>query len=81
MGFFNTTKKIYSDDFRKSLRNISVLSPKEREYLEKVFEKSLKGGLSKFEIKKQCGELKYKNGDPLESTEVEKVKKKLLENF
>jgi len=81
MGFFGVTKKIYSDDFRKSLRNVSVLSSKEREYLEKVFKNSLKDGLSKFEIEKQCRKLKHKHGDLLEPIEVEKVKKKLLENF
>ena len=79
--FFDTTKKIYRDDFRKALQKISELSDKERTYVRKVFKDDLKDGLSKFEIKKRCGKLKYKTGDLLESSEVRKIKEKLLNYF
>ena len=85
MGLFDllgaSSQKIYSDDFRNALRKISALSPKEREYVEKAFKDDLKGGLSKFEIKERCRKLGRKTGDPLESSEVDKIKKELLKYF
>jgi len=86
MGLFDlfslgTSKKIYRDKFRKKLRGISDLSDKERAYTEEVFDKEIEGGLSKFEIKKKCKEIKHKTGDILEPSEVEKIKEKLLEHF
>jgi len=78
---FDTSKKIYREKFDKALRQIPELSDKERAYVKNVFQDSLKGGLSKFELKKEIGRLKYKTDDLLDSFEVEKIKKKLMEYF
>ncbi len=85
MGLFDllgaSSRKMYSRDFRKQLRKISVLSSKEQGYVERAFQNDLKGGLSKFEIKERCRKLRHKTGDPLEPSEVEKIKKELLKYF
>ena len=85
MGIFDllgvSSKKIYRDKFRKALRKISELSDKERAYVEEAFKDELKDGLSKFELKERCYKLKHKTGDLLESSEVRKIKEKLLEHF
>jgi len=79
--FFDSSKKIYRREFEKALRQIPELSDKERAYVKDVFQGALKDGLSKFELKKEIGRLKYKANDPLDSFEVEKIKKKLMEYF
>jgi len=79
--FFPNVKKIYRDDFKKALRKIPQLSPSERAYIEGVFDNSLKDGLSKSEFKKEINQLKHNSNDPLDSFEVEKLKKKLMEYF
>lgn len=79
--FFDSSKKIYRWDFRKALRQISVLSDKERAYTEKMFESDLEGGLSKFEIAERCRRIMHQPGDILEPGEVEKIKEKLLKYF
>lgn len=81
MGLFSSTKKIYRDDFRKVLRSIPQLSPQERAYVEGIFQDSLKGGLSKEELKREIGQLKHNANDPLDSFEVRKLKEKLLESL
>lgn len=85
MGIFDllgiSDKKIHRSDFRKALRQISELSPKERAYVKEVFKNDLKDGLSKFEIKERCHKLMHKTGDPLEPFEVIKIKEKLLKYF
>ncbi len=78
---FDRSKKIYREKFENALRNIPELSDKERAYVKDVFQGALKGGLSKFELKKEIGRLRYKPDDPLDSFEVEKIKKKLMEYF
>ena len=79
--FFPNIKKIYKDDFKKALRNIPQLSPTEQAYVQGVFQDSLKNGLSKAELKKEISQLKRNSSDPLDSFEVEKLKKKLMEYF
>ncbi len=85
MGIFDllgaSSKKIYRKDFNKALHQISALSPKEKAYIKEVFKSSLGGGLSKFEIKKRCGQLMHKTGDLLEPSEVKKIRDKLLKYF
>lgn len=86
MGLFDllfpgSSKKIYREDFRKALRQISDLSDKERTYVEQSFAGDLEGGLSEFELKERCRRLMYHPGDILESSEVEKIKEKLLKYF
>lgn len=78
---FDRSKKIYRREFEKTLRRIPELSDKERAYVKDVFQNSLEGGLSKFELKKEIGRLRYKPNDPLDSFEVEKIKQKLMEYF
>ena len=80
MGFF-PSKKIYRNDFKKTLRKIPQLSPDERHYVEGVFNDSLRDGLSEYEIKKEISRLKRVSGDPMDSFEIEKLKNKLLEHF
>ncbi len=79
--FFPNIKNIYRDDFKKALRKIPQLSRNERDYIESVFDNSLKNGLSKSELKKEISQLKQNTNDPLDSFEVEKLKKKLMEYF
>lgn len=86
MGLFDllfpdSSKKIYRDDFRAALRMISELSDSERAYVEESFNKELKDGLSKFELKTRCTHLMHKSGDNLESSEIKKIKEKLLKYF
>lgn len=79
--FFPNIKKIYRDDFKKALRGIPQLSQNERAYVESVFDNSLKNGLSKSELKKEINQLKRNSSDSLDSFEVKKLKKKLMEYF
>ena len=46
-----------------------------------VFQKSLKNGLSEFELKKEINRLKYNYKDPLEPSEVKKIKEKLSKSL
>ncbi len=79
--FTDTTKKISRSDFEKSLRQIPELSDRERAYVEGVFQSALRDGLSKYELKQEISSLRHNSNDPLDSFEVEKIKKKLLEYF
>ena len=79
--FFSTTKKIYRDKFKKIMRSVPELSKSERIYTESVFQNALKGGLTKGELKKEISRLKRISGDPLDSSELEKLKNKLLEQL
>lgn len=79
--FPDSGKRIYREDFRKALRQISDLSDKERAYAEEAFGSDLEGGLSEYEIKERCQKLMHKPGDSLESGEVAKIKEKLLKYF
>lgn len=78
---FESGKKISRLDFENALRNIPELSDRERAYVSGVFQDSLKGGLSKFELKKEISRLRHKPDDPLDSFEVEKIKQKLMTYF
>ena len=80
-AFANTTKKISRSDFEKTLRKIPELSDQERAYVEGVFQRALKDGLSKYELKQEIGRLKHNPNDPLDAFEVEKIKKKLMAYF
>ena len=70
-GLLDSTKKISRADFEKALRNIPELSEKERAYIEGVFQDSLRDGLTKDELRR------HNPNDPLDSFEIEKIKKKL----
>jgi len=78
MGLFSSSgKKINRDEFKKVLHSIPELSDIERSYTEGIFQDSLKDGISKEELKKEIYRLKRNSNDPLDSNEVEKLKKKL----
>lgn len=79
--FFSITKKIYQDEFKKILRSVPEFSESERAYTESVFQDALKGGLTKGELKREISRLKRISGDPLDSSELEKLKSKLLEKL
>lgn len=79
--FFDSTKKISRADFEKALRKIPELSDKERAYVSGVFQDSLRDGLSKDELKREISQLRHNFNDPLDSFEVEKIKKKLMTYF
>ena len=81
MVIFDSTKKIYREDFKKSIRDIPDLSEKEQTYVKGVFQKSLKGGLTKYEVKREIDRLKHKSKDPLTRREVGKLKEKLEEGL
>lgn len=79
--FFKDSKKIYRRDFQKTLKSIPKLSLKERQYVKGVFDKSLKGGLSEYKLKKEISRLRHDSADPLTPFEVKKLKEKLGEHF
>ncbi len=86
MGLFDlffpgSSKKIYREDFRKALRQISDLSDEERAYAERAFSGDMEGGLSKFEIQERCKRLMHEPDDLLEPEEIEKIREKLLSYF
>ena len=81
MGLFDSSKKIYRKDFKKILRDVPKLSKKEQAYVNDVFEKSLKGGLTEFELKKEIDRIKHVSDDPLEPSEVKRVKNKVMEHL
>jgi len=80
--FFSSGKKINREEFRKVLRSIPDLSDMERSYVEGIFQDSLKeNGISKEELQNEIRDLKHNSNDPLDSYEVEKIKRKLEEYF
>jgi len=82
MGILSpTSKKIYRDEFEKVLRGIPDLSDEERHYASGVFQDSLKGGLTKEELKREILRLRHNPTDPLDYSEVEKIKQKLTEQL
>ncbi len=80
--FFQGSKKIKEDEFKKAVKSIPELSDKEKMYVEGLFQDALEGsGITKEELKKEIKELKKDFNDPLDSNEVEKVKRKLESLF
>lgn len=75
------SKKIYQGQFNQALRSISDISEEERKYLNEVFSNDLKDGLTGYELKQRIEKLRYKTDDILDPYEVEKVKKKLMEEL
>lgn len=75
---FGQSKKIHGRDFNKALGKISNLSSSERKYLNQVFKNDLAGGLSEYELKQRISKLRHNSDDPLDSWEVEQVRRKLL---
>lgn len=79
--FGDSSKKIYKKDFNKALKQVSDISEEERKYLNEVFKKDLEDGLSVYEIKQRIEKLHHISDDPLDSGEVEQVRKKLMGEF
>jgi len=74
----DTTKKIYRREFNQALGKVSNLSKEEKKYLNEVFKGDLNDGLSEYELRQRINKLRYNATDPLDSYDVEQVKKKLL---
>ncbi|MEK7629949.1 MAG: hypothetical protein AAB432_01015 [Patescibacteria group bacterium] len=81
MGFFSSDKTLYREKLGILLNQISALSPEEKEYVKAIFGKYAADGISKFEAEKAIRELKFNFSDNLDSTEVEKIKIKILSFF
>jgi len=81
MIFFPDKDKIYREEFKQLLYKIPVLSPQERAYVLGHFQDALKNGLDKYELRREIEQLKRIHSDELDSSEINKLKKKLLENF
>lgn len=71
-------KRIYRDEFNKTLGNMPDISRKERDYLNKAFNKELVDGLTPWELKQKIGQLHFNKKDELDRWELESVKKRLL---
>ena len=65
----------------KLLREITALSPEEREYVEAAFSRFQSNGISKLEAEQVIRGLKLNFKDTLEQSEVEKIKLKILSFF
>lgn len=76
MGFFSG-KIIYKEQFKKMLWQIPELSPKERSYLEGVFQNDLRDGLNKEELRKKIYQLERNYSDDIDYKELGKLKDKL----
>ncbi|MDO8486622.1 MAG: hypothetical protein Q7S77_02935 [Candidatus Staskawiczbacteria bacterium] len=78
---FEDKKRIYKQEFNEILHSIADISPKEREYLNQIFSSDIVDGLTEFELRAKISRLSYKQGDILETSELEEVKRKVLEKF
>ncbi len=78
---FEPKKRINKYEFNKILNSITDISNEEQAYLNQVFDKDLSSGLTEFELKEKINKLQSNKGDILDQWELEKVKKKILEQF
>ena len=74
-------KRIYKQEFNKILKYTPGISPKEREYLNKVFASDLVDGLTEWELKQRINHLKFDTKDPINQWDAEKVKSQLLKKM
>lgn len=83
MGLFNFlfTKKLSGRKLRNLLREINILSPEEREYVEVAFRKYESGGITKSEVEQVVRDLKFDTMDPINREEAEAIRRKLLDNL
>ncbi|MDP3975035.1 MAG: hypothetical protein Q8P88_01985 [Candidatus Jorgensenbacteria bacterium] len=65
----------------KLLREISALSPEEREYVKAAFGRYQANGISKLEAEKVIHDLKLNFRDNLDPSEVEKIRLKIFSFF
>ena len=74
-------KTIKGYEFKKTLRGMSNLSSKERDYLHKSFSKEMGGGLSKFEVKHRTNSLMHNKKDSLKPWELQSIRRKLIDKM
>lgn len=74
-------KRIDKYQLNENLKKIPDISPKERELLNKSFSKDLSGGLTEYKLRERVKKLANDKKDDIDQWELEKVKKKILENF
>jgi hypothetical protein len=74
-------KRMKLADLDRELKEMTVLSPDEREYMKATFSKYLANGISKLEAEQAIRGLRLNFKDNLDQNEVEKVKRKLLAFF
>lgn len=79
--------KIYKKELEQTLRKIPSISPAEREKLMGTLGKTAESGLSKLELKQHLDRMKYGGQNDygketyLEKSELERVKKDVLDNI
>ncbi|MEK7664559.1 MAG: hypothetical protein AAB361_00280 [Patescibacteria group bacterium] len=73
--------RINKYEFDKKLRKIPEISRQEREYLNKSFSKDLFMGMTEFKYKERMKKLDKDKKDQIDRWELEKVKKKISEDF
>ena len=78
---FSPGKSISRSKLDKMLRAIPALSPQEREYVKAVFGKFLSNGISRLEAEKVIRGMKFNFSDNLDSSEVQRVKERMLGFF
>lgn len=86
MGIFDflspsSGKHLSKEKLDALLRQISALSPEEREYVKAVFGRYLSEGISKEEAARAIRDLRINASDNLDAGEVEKIKLKILSFF
>ena len=74
-------KRIYRYDFNKALDNMPNISPKEKDYLNKVFGRELRDGLTSWELKQKMGRLQSNKEDELDQWELQSIKRKMLDKL
>ncbi|MBI2278904.1 MAG: hypothetical protein HYU81_02480 [Candidatus Brennerbacteria bacterium] len=74
-------KAMNAKNLEKLLKEISALSPEEREYVKAAFSRFQTNGISKLEAEQAIRNLKLNFRDTLDPAEVEKVKLKILSFF
>ena len=73
--------KITRTQFEDVLRKISSISYKERKYIMEVFRSATSDGLSKQELKNKIYSLKKISDDPVNSIELDMIKRETLEKI
>jgi len=74
-------KRIYRYDFDKALKSMPDISPKEKDYLHKVFGKEMVDGLTPWELNQKIDQLQSNKKDELDQWELRGVKRKLLDKM
>ena len=74
-------RTLNEEKLEKLLREISVLSPEEREYVKAAFGHYRENGISKLEAEEVINNLKFNFRDNLDAAEVEKIKLKISSFF